>query len=101
MSCIIAYKHCFFCVLLEPQYAGGFDGIDGLIDSSDSVCRISSSAKCWRILSDCGEFHFDVGIVRAQSQRLHIGPNDITNPADFGVAVDFVDAGLFLVKTIL
>src|ERR1035437_4257784 len=35
------------------------------------------------------------------SQGLHIGANDIANPADFGVAVDFVDVGLFLEKAIL
>jgi len=46
-------------------------------------------------------FHRDFGIVCVQSQCLYIGANDITNPANFGVAVDFVDAGLFLVKTIL
>lgn len=46
-------------------------------------------------------FRLDVGIVRARSQCLHIRANDITNPADFGVAVNFVDAGLFLAKAIL
>ena len=35
------------------------------------------------------------------SQRLHVGANDIANPADFGVAVDFVDVSLLLAKTIL
>jgi len=35
------------------------------------------------------------------SQRLHIGANDITNPADLGISVDLVDAGPFLAKTIL
>jgi len=37
----------------------------------------------------------------ALSQRLHIGTNDITNPAHFGVAIDFVDASPFLAKTLL
>jgi hypothetical protein len=46
-------------------------------------------------------FNLNSGIVGALSQRRHIGANDITNPADFGVAVDFVDASLFLVKTLL
>ena len=46
-------------------------------------------------------FHLEVGVVRARSQHLHIGANDITNPADFGAAVDFVDAVPFLAKTIL
>jgi len=46
-------------------------------------------------------FHLDVGIVRAHSQCLHVGANDVANPADFGVAVDFIDAGLFLAKRIL
>lgn len=41
------------------------------------------------------------GIVAALSQRLHIGSNDIANPAYFGVEVDFVYAGPFLAKTIL
>jgi hypothetical protein len=71
------------------------------MNSSDSVCRISASGRRRRIPSDSGDFHLDVGIVRAQSQRLHIGADDITNPADFGVAVDFVDAGAFPAKTIL
>jgi hypothetical protein len=35
------------------------------------------------------------------SQRLHVGANDIANPADFGVTVDFVDVSLLLAKTIL
>jgi hypothetical protein len=35
------------------------------------------------------------------SQRLHVGTSDIANPADFGVAVDFVDVSLLLAKTIL
>jgi hypothetical protein len=35
------------------------------------------------------------------SQRLHIGANDVTNPAHLGISVDLVDAGPFLAKTIL
>jgi len=35
------------------------------------------------------------------SQCLHIGANDIANPADFGVAVDFAYVGFLLAKTIL
>jgi|HubBroStandDraft_6_1064221.scaffolds.fasta_scaffold1970463_1 hypothetical protein len=62
------------------------------MNSSDSVCRISAS---WRDAEECfptaASFDLDVGIVRAQSQRLHVGTNDIANPADFGVTVDFVD----------
>ena len=72
------------------------------MNSSDSVCRISASGETLKnTLPIAASFHLDVGIVRAQSQRLHIGANDITNPADFGVVVDFVDASLFLAKTIL
>ena len=78
------------------------DGIDRPMNSSDSVCRIFASGEdAEEYSSIAASFHLDVGIVRAQSQRLHIGANDITNPADFGVAVDFVDAGPFLAKTIL
>ena len=44
--------------------------------------------------------NFKEGMI-ALSQRLHVGTNDIANTADFGVAVDFIDAGLFLAKTIL
>jgi hypothetical protein len=47
------------------------------------------------------QYFVRLDIVRAKSQRLHVGANDITNPADFGMVVDFVDAGLFLAKTIL
>jgi hypothetical protein len=72
------------------------------MNSSDSVCRISASDETLKnTLRQRRVFHLDVGILRAQSQRLHIGANDITNPADFGVAVNFVDAGLFLAKTLL
>jgi hypothetical protein len=39
--------------------------------------------------------------MRALSQRLHVGANDIANTADFGVAVDFIDASFFLAKTIV
>ncbi len=78
-----------------------FDGMDRLTNSSDSVCRISACGEKLEYSSIALSFHLNVDIVRAQSQRLHIGANDITNPADFGVVVDFVDAGLFLVKTIL
>lgn len=42
-----------------------------------------------------------VGIIRALSQRLHVGANDVADPADFGVAVDFVNTGFFFAKTIL
>src|SRR5258708_35836074 len=35
------------------------------------------------------------------SPRLHVRANDIANPRDFGVAVDFVDGGLLLAKRIL
>ena len=79
-----------------------FDGIDRPMNSSDSVCRISASGETLKdTLLIAASFHLDVGSVRARSQRLHVGANDITNPADFGVVVDSVDAGLFLVKTIL
>jgi hypothetical protein len=71
------------------------------MDSSDSVCRISASGEIRKNASVSSEFHLGVVIVSVQSQRLHIRANDITNPADLGVAVDFVDAGLFLAKAIL
>jgi hypothetical protein len=71
------------------------------MDSSDSVCRISASGEILKNTSASGEFHLGVVIVSVQSQRLHIGSNDIAYPADFGVAIDFVDAGLSLAKTIL
>src|SRR6266849_7529259 len=35
------------------------------------------------------------------SQRLHVGANDIADPAYFGVAVDFVDGGLLLAEAVL
>jgi hypothetical protein len=79
-------------------------GSIGLKDFSDSVCRISSASAARQKRTHSG--HRDVsistvGIIKALSQRLQIGANDITNPADFGVAVDFVDACPFLAKTIL
>ena len=102
VSCIIIYNYFFICALLEPPSKRRFDGFDRLMNSSDSVCRISAS---WRDDEECfppaASFDLDVGVVRAQSQRVHIGANDVTNSAHFGVAVDFVDRGLFLAKTIL
>ena len=63
---------------------------------SDTVCRISASGKALKNTSSIpASFHRDFGIVCVRSQCLHIGANDITNPADFGIVVDFVDAGLF------
>src|ERR1700691_6195938 len=77
-------------------------GSIGLMDSSDSVYRISASGHAWE--SAC----CPSATVPSQPlplsdplQRLHIGANDITNPADFGVAVDFVGIGPLLAKTIL
>jgi hypothetical protein len=71
------------------------------MDSSDSVCRILPTATRGRTLSAYrGPLNLTWGVVAGLTQRLHIGANDITNPADFGVAVDFVDAGPFLAKAI-
>jgi hypothetical protein len=102
VSCIIIYNYFLICALLEHPYKRRFDGFDRLMNSSDSVCRIFAS---WRDAEECfptaASFHLDVGIVRAQSQRVHIGANNVTNSAHFGVAVDFVNRGLFLAKTIL
>jgi hypothetical protein len=42
-----------------------------------------------------------VGTIRALLQRLDVGANDIADPADFGVAEDFVDTDFLLAKTIL
>src|SRR4029077_16026862 len=53
--------------------------------------RAKAGVHGWTPLYSC---------VAHASQRLHIGANDIANPADFGVAVDFTDAGLFLAETI-
>jgi hypothetical protein len=77
-------------------------GSIGLMNSSDSVCRIlAPSTRPENTLCPSRPFEFQQGVVAGLAQCLHIGANDITNPADFGVVVDFVDAGLFLVKTIL
>jgi hypothetical protein len=42
-----------------------------------------------------------VGTIRALLQRLDVGTNDIADPADSGVAEDFVDTDFLLAKTIL
>jgi hypothetical protein len=74
-------------------------GCRARIDSADSVCKIS--------VSDAGDTAHrglpsqTVGIIRGLSNRLHVGANDIADPADFGVAVDFVDASFLLAKAIL
>jgi hypothetical protein len=69
---------------------------------SDSVCRISASGDALKKYSSISaSFYRDFGIVCVQSQCLYIGANDVTNSADFGVPVDFVDAGFLLAKTTL
>ena len=70
------------------------------MDSSDRVCRLPPAAR-GRMLSPITNFSSQLWHFGAVSQRLHIGANDITNPAHLGVAVDFVDASPFLAKTIL
>jgi hypothetical protein len=54
--------------------------------------RAQEGARGWMPLCSCPS--------RA-SQRLHVGTNDIADPADLGVTVDFVDVSLLLAKTIL
>jgi len=72
------------------------------MDSSDSVCRILASCDAREdAFAHHDLFNLNCGISELLSQRLHIGANDIANPAHFGVAVDFVDASPFLAKTIL
>jgi len=71
------------------------------MDSPDSVCGILRRQARENQVSTPSPLTLNWGVVGRLTQRLHVGANDIANPADFGVAVDFVDAGLFLVKTIL
>ncbi len=72
------------------------------MDSSDSVCRILASRDTREdAFAHHDLFQSQLRHFGALSQRLHIGANYITNPAHFGVAVDFVDASPFLAKTIL
>jgi len=72
------------------------------MDSSDSVCRILASRYAREdAFAHHDLFNLQLWHLGALSQRIHIGANDITNPAHFGVAVDFVDASPFLAKTIL
>ena len=47
------------------------------------------------------QFFKQIALLEALSQRLHVGANDVADPADFGVAVDFVNTGFFSAKTIL
>src|SRR5580704_12023435 len=54
--------------------------------------RAQGGAREWMPLCSCPS---------RVSQRLHVRANDIANPADFGVAVDFVDGGLLLAKAVL
>jgi hypothetical protein len=71
------------------------------IASADSVCRSSAAGDA----DDTAHRYFfhlqTVGILRSLSKHLHVGANDIAHPADFGVAVDFVDASFLLAKAIL
>ena len=71
------------------------------MDSSDSVCRILTSRDARDASAHHDPFQSQLWNFGALSQRLHIGANDITDPAHFGVAVDFVDASPFLAKTII
>jgi hypothetical protein len=68
-------------------------------DFADGVCRIAASGDA---IERTAPFRSQtVGTIRALSQRLDVGANDIADPADFGVAEDFVDADFLLAKTIL
>ena len=101
ISCIILYKCFCLCVLHICLIRTPYIEIDRLMDSSDSVCRISASGKKRKnTFQPRGEFSSRRWHC-VLSQHLQIGANDIANPADFGVAVDFVYAGFFLAKTIL
>ena len=72
------------------------------MDSSDSVCRILASLDAREdAFCPSRSFQSQLWHFGDLSQRIHIGANDITNPAQFGVAVDLVDASPFLAKTIL
>src|ERR1700722_11395922 len=53
--------------------------------------RVQEGARGWMLLCSWPS---------RVSQRLHVGANDIANPADFGVTVDFVDVSLLLAKRI-
>jgi len=69
-----------------------FNGVsakDPLVVLAFAFARAKVGAREWMRLCSC---------VAHVSQRLHIGANYIADPADFGVAVDFIDAGLFLAK---
>ena len=61
----------------------------------------SCDGKLGRTKSLPVAFESQLGVVGRLTQRLHVWANNIANPADFGVAVDFVDAGFSLAKTIL
>src|ERR1700694_160963 len=54
--------------------------------------RGQAGGRGWMLLCSC---------LSRVSQSLHVRANDIANPADFGVAVDFVDVGLLLAKAVL
>jgi len=71
-----------------------------LIDFADSVCKILPPAM--RAIQLIATFPSQtVGGIGALSKRLDVGANDIADPTDFRIAVDFVDTGFFLAKTIL
>lgn len=70
-------------------------GSTGLMDFSDSVCTILRTATRGKnTVSYGGSLTLNWGVVADQSESLSEGANDIANPADFGVTVDFVDVSL-------
>ena len=71
--------------------------IQVLEDSADSVCKIYA---CGVARVELIAIFQRVALLEALSQGLHVGANDIADPAHFGVAVDFVDTGFLLAKTI-
>jgi hypothetical protein len=73
------------------------------INSIHRFCRRCLQNLClWRMLAIelSASFRSETG-VRALSQHLDVGANDIADPAGFGVAEDFVDIAFLLAKTIL
>jgi hypothetical protein len=51
-------------------------------------------------MQNSAQFFKRMALLEALSQGLQVGANDIADPAHFGVAVDFVDTGFLLAKTI-
>ena len=100
MRTVTSAKPSSVCTPLSTRALRSWDQ-QGLWILQTCLSNLADDNARENTLSHRGSLTLNWGVVADQSQSLHIGTNHIANAADFGVAVDFIGAGLSLVKTIL